>query len=163
MSYKPLTIKTLNIAGKKEAFKAMRLPIDGNPFNPDEVLVADLIRRGDSHAKCVRGVIVWAEMSFQAGWMIELDTYRHGREVLSTSSSMHNELKHLGGADLASKKQRDLVNKYYTQICTFSYQALRRIWIERRKHRHPDWQIFCDWVETLPDFGTLIIPEKGGK
>jgi hypothetical protein len=43
-----------------------------------------------------------------------------------------------------------------------SYQALRRIYKQRRHHRHPDWQVFCkDFIEKLPDFDTLIYPEGG--
>jgi len=158
--YRPLEIETLEIAGFGPTFEAMRLPIKGKAIHSDKELAKKLIRRGDSHAKCIRGITVWAKMSFQVGWMIELDTYRIGREVLSTSSSMHNELKELSGVDLIEQKQNDLPDKVYTQICTFSYQTLRRIWKERRKHKHLDWQLFCDWIETLPEFDTLIIPEK---
>lgn len=156
--YKELKIKTLEVAGKKHAMRAMRLPKNGTPTNKDTDLAKILIKRGNSHAKCIRGIIVWVEIEMQAGFMIELDTYRIGREVLSTSSSMHNELKDLSGAALAGQKQKDLENKVYIQCFMISYQTLRKIWIERRKHRHPDWQIFCDWIETLPDFNVLIIP-----
>lgn len=33
---------------------------------------------------------------------------------------------------------------------TTNYQQLKTIYGQRRHHRLPDWQMFCDWVETLP-------------
>lgn len=27
---------------------------------------------------------------------------------------------------------------------------LRQIYHQRRNHELPDWQEFCDWIETLP-------------
>lgn len=31
-----------------------------------------------------------------------------------------------------------------------NYRCLKNIYHQRRHHRLPDWQVFCDWVETLP-------------
>jgi len=157
--YKPLKAELLNWAGEAESLRAMRLPKQG-VVNDDETLARKLVRGGSSHAKFSRGIVYWIEYSFQVGFMIELDTYRVGREVLSTSSSMHNELKLLEGDELAEQKQIDLPDKYYTQIAMFSAQCLRKIYGERRNHRHTDWQRFCDFIETLPGFTTYIMPEK---
>lgn len=33
-----------------------------------------------------------------------------------------------------------------------NYRCLKNIYSQRRHHRLPDWQIFCDWCETLPYF-----------
>lgn len=153
--YKPLKIQLLNYSGANESLKAMRLPKAGI-VNSDYKLSRKLIKEGTSQAKFSRGTIYWLEYDMQAGFFLELDTYREGREVLSTSSSMHNELKHLSGEELAEQKQIDLVDKVYTQIATYSAQVLRKIYIERRKHRHPDWQIFCDFIETLPGYNQFI-------
>lgn len=91
--------------------------------------------------------------------MLEFETYRYGVECLSTSSTMHGELKCLRGPELAAQKQAGLPEKVYVRRLKISYQALRRMYRARRKHRHPDWQIFCDWVEILPYFDKLIMPE----
>ena len=93
--------------------------------------------------------------------MIELDTYRIGVETLSTSSSMFMDLSGLKGEALATQKQADLPLKYYHRTMLASYQALRRMYLQRRRHRHPDWQIFCNWIETLPHFELLINPPTG--
>ncbi len=172
--YKPLEIETEEIGGFMPSMKAMRKPkgtksdsfIDYEdhmaPFvlgDGDADLAGRLIRAGNDHAKAMRGIIVWVEMRFTVGWMIELVTYRIGTEDLSTSSSMHNELKNLRGYALAEQKQQDLVDKVYDRSEHFSYQALRSIYKARRNHRHPDWRIFCKWIEGLPHFDKLIYPE----
>jgi hypothetical protein len=82
---------------------------------------------------------------------------RNGISVwCGNSSAMHGELKGLKGKELAEQKQKDLPEKVYTRILTISYQALRHMYKARRNHRHPDWQIFCDMIETLPYAGELI-------
>lgn len=160
MIYTELKPRLLSCHGYEESIEAMRLPKDGKAIKSDEDLAVGLVKAGGSHSKFSRGIIYWIRLEFQVGFMIELDTYRHGREVLSTSSSMHNELKKLSGPELAERKQLDLPEKVYIQIATYSAQCLRKIYIERRKHRHPDWQRFCDFIESLPYFGTLICPES---
>lgn len=172
--YQPLKIETMEVAGFMPSIRGMRKPkgtvVDSfvdyedytNPFilgDSDADLAGRLIRAGNDHAKAMRGIIVWVEMKFMVGWMIEFVTYRIGTEDLSTSSTMHNELKELSGYQLAEQKQKDLVNKVYERSEHFSYQALRGIYRARRRHRHPDWRIFCRWIEELPYFDKLIFPE----
>lgn len=165
--YKPLEIKKHEVNGILWAMEAMRLPKNskgdswepgylGNPGPKDLRLASNLIKSGDDHAKAMRGIVVWMEIELQVGFMIEFETYRHGVECLSTSSSMHGELKCLKGEALAEQKQADLPEKVYTRILTISYQALRHIYKARRHHRHPDWSIMCDWIETLPYSDELI-------
>lgn len=161
--YKPLEVSLLSVCGLQESIRAMRLPKDRQKENhtkaEDMGLAIRLIKAGADHAKFQRGVIAYVELKMQAGFMIEFETYRHGVECLSTSSSMHNELKMLQGSELADQKQKDISTKVYTRIVTVSYQALRNMYKARRTHRHPDWKIFCAFVETLPHFCWLIYPE----
>lgn len=160
--YHPLRIRLLEVAGIDHALSAMRNPhMSHDRATPasDLALAAKLIRAGDEHAKAIRGVIAWFEMDMQAGWMIELDTYRIGVETLSTSSTMHIDHRGLTGPALAEAKQAHLPDVIYHRTMLASYQALRRIYQQRRHHRHPDWHIFCDFIEALPQFDMLIFPE----
>jgi len=172
--YKPLKPSEMNVYGITEAMEAMRLPkgTEGDSFYAfegdyiigpkDADLAKRLIRAGNDHAKAMRGIVAYIKLeSLQVGFMIELETYRIGIECLSTSSAMHGELKLLSGPELAEQKQADLCTKTYTRILTASYQALRSIYRSRRKHRHPDWRIFCAFIEELPYFDDLIFPEAG--
>lgn len=167
MSYVPLKAKWMAVYGVMESLEAMRLPKqsegDSSTFiigREDAKLISSLIRGGDSHAKAIRGVIAWIRVEMQTGFMIEFETHRHGVECLSTSSTMHNELRGMSGPELAEQKQAGLPDKVYTRILTASYQALRNMYLLRRNHRHPDWQIWCNFIETLPHFDILIMPRS---
>jgi len=37
-----------------------------------------------------------------------------------------------------------------------NYRCLKNIYEQRRTHRLPDWQVVCDWIETLPLAAELI-------
>jgi len=168
MSYKPLEVQIRLVAGIYESLEDMRLPhtenytIDRNAdiSVEDLLLAAHLVLAGDDHAKAMRGIMVWFRLKMQVGFMIEFETYRHGVECLSTTSTMHNELRRLSGIELAEAKQAGLSEKVYTRGVVMSYQALRHIYKARRKHRHPDWQIFCKNIELLSFFDYLIYPEN---
>lgn len=167
MSYKPLEIlEWTGPYGLDESLDAMRLPKksegDSGPGRiglEDFKLAGSLILAGDDHAKAMRGIDVHIKLALQVGFMIEFETYRFGVECLSTSSSMHGELRKLVGPELAEQKQADLAEKVYIRRLKISYQALRRMYRARRNHRHPDWPIFCNFIETLPYFAILIMPE----
>ena len=163
--YKPLEIVTQEVCGFAPAFRAMRNPWMSHEkadWGSDVKLARKLILAGDEQAKALRGVIVYAEMKAQIGWIVEFDTYRIGIETLSTSSTMHLDFKGMKGPELASAKQENLPNVVYQRGIMASYQALRRVYKQRRNHRHPDWRVFCEWIESLPGFTDLIWPEHQG-
>lgn len=45
-----------------------------------------------------------------------------------------------------------LLPSSYDQMRTmmFSYEALSKIWHERKDHKLNEWHTFCQWIETLP-------------
>lgn len=89
-------------------------------------------------------------------------------EVLEEKIAIYNSL-------LAKKKQNEEVSEeeikearlsmLYNipsgfELCggmTTNYQQLKTIYQQRRHHVLPDWQMFCDWCETLPMFKELCI------
>ncbi len=162
LNYKPLNIDLLEVVGVDHSLRAMRLPHSQKKRKSSQEDMHDagkLIKRGDDHAKAIRGIHAYFEIKMQAGFMMQLDTYKVGVQTLSTSSTMHNELKGLKGGELAEAKQAGLIDHVYTRIAMFSYQALRNMYLARRGHRHPDWLIFCAMIRELPYFQELIIPE----
>lgn len=167
MTYIPLKVELCNVYGSDEALEAMRLPkqskgdsiLQGQVGSKDAKLAQSLILAGDDHAKAMRGILAYVRVHMQVGFMVEFETYTMGVTILSTSSSMHGELRGLAGPELAEQKQADLPEKIYIRMAFFSYQVLRRMYRARRGHRHPDWQIWRDFIETLPNFDKLIMPE----
>lgn len=178
-----IEIKALEISGFRSVFEALRLPfgkecrsetsflfdqidnqVKGN-YNvkindKDLTLLSTLVKRGDEHAKAIRGLIVYAEISAPVWFYRELETYKVGRERMSSESTMHIECKGLSGEELEMAKDRIPMGHIQKSVDWFSYQTLRRIYFQRRNHRLPMWHDFCDWIKTLPFAEELILCER---
>lgn len=176
-----IEIKTLEIVGLASVLKALRLPFGKESrskvdcygsagYEPlmlqyeskcfidekDLLLLSTLVKRGDSHAKCLRGLIVYAEIEASIYWWVEAETYRAGHERLSSQSTMHVDAKGLVGDELVKVKSEIPMGKPLKKIDFFSYQCLRNIVIQRSNHRLPEWKTFIDWARTLPFANELI-------
>lgn len=182
-----INIKTIEIAGLASTLQALRLPFgkecrsechwDGtinSDYEPpmfqtecscfinekDLQLMSTLVKRGDEHAKALRGIVVYASIEAPIWFYRELETYRIGRERLSSESTMHVECKGLSGEELESAKDNIPMGHIQKTVDLFSYPTLRRIYKQRHNHRLPMWHDFCAWIESLPFFDTLIMPDK---
>ncbi len=176
-------VSTLEIAGFASVLAALRLPFGKEMrseaswkmsdvdeqikfqssfcIDPrDLILMSTLIIRGDEHAKAIRGLQVYASIEAPIWFYRELETYRVGRERLSSESTMHIDCKGLNGEELMKTKDEIPSGKIQKTIDCFSYQTLRRIYFQRRNHRLPVWHEFCEWIESLPYASELIIVEK---
>jgi hypothetical protein len=177
-------IKTLEVAGFASAVQALRLPFKkecrSEVFNkyyadgqsePREVfcqssvfldskdlhLMSVLIKRGDEHAKVLRGIVAYAEIEAPIWFYRELETYRIGRERLSCESTMHCECKGLSDEELEKAKDEIPMGHLQKTVDMYSYQSLRRIYAQREKHRLPMWKEFRKWIESLPLAEELIL------
>ena len=128
-----------------------------NIHNKDLALMQILVKRGDEHAKVVRGIMVWARIKAPVYFTRELETYRAGRERLSSSSTMHQECQGLSGEELQRAKAELPMGTEQDFVDVYSYQTLRRIVAQRHDHRLPEWHQFIDWVRTLPFAEELIL------
>ena len=179
-----IKINTIEIAGLGSVLQALRLPFgkecrSHGSFHietfekdlfithahsvineKDMHLLSTLVKRGDEHAKCIRGLIVYAEIEAPIWFYRELETYRAGRERLSSESTMHIDCKGLVGGELEKAKDDIPSGKVQKTIDMYSYQTLRRIYLQRRNHRLPMWHDFCRWIEGLPYAKELILVEK---
>lgn len=177
-----IQIKTLEIAGFKSVLESLRLPygkecrsetsflfdrienkvkvsysVDIN--EKDLLLLSTLVNRGEEHGKCIRGLIVYAEITMPRFMWVEMDTYRVGTERLSSESTMHIQGKGLSTEELVKMKSELTEGTMQKRIQMFSYQTLRRIYFQRRNHRLPMWHDFCEWIESLPYAKELITLE----
>lgn len=178
-----MDIQTLEVAGLFPALEALRLPFglsvrsrcisnvlhyDGTADNTwssasrialdekDLSLMRTLVKRGDEHAKTVRGIVVYAKITAPVYWFIEEETYRAGHERLASESTMHIDCRGLGGEELQRAKAEIPMGKMLTKVDMFSYQCLRNMCRQREGHRLPEWKTFIDWVRTLPLADELI-------
>lgn len=122
----------------------------------DLTLMQTLVKRGDEHAKVVRGIMVWAKITAPVYWWCEEETYRMGHERLASESTMHIDCRGLAGSELQEAKSAIPMGKELTKVDMFSYQALRKIVAQRHNHRLPEWHLFIDWIKTLPLAKELI-------
>lgn len=106
-----MKIETLETAGFSPAFKGMRNPYDSwaksdskiDPFS-DELMIGQadhglalrLIHAGPEHAKFLRQIVVWADVTAPLYWWKEADTYRLGAEK-NSCSTMHSVHKQAFG------------------------------------------------------------------
>ena len=122
----------------------------------DLSLMQTLVKRGDEHAKVVRGINVWAKITAPVYFWAEAECYRAGHERLASESTMHIDCRGLTGQELQRAKAQIPMGKELTKVDMFSYQTLRRIIIQRHNHRLPEWHQFIDWIKTLPLAEELI-------
>jgi len=130
------------------------------PDSKDINLLGTLVKRGDEHAKVLRGVMVWCEINAPRYWWQEMDTYRVGAERLSSESTMHIEGKGMSEEELIKMKEELPEGHMQKRVWMFSYQTLRRIYFQRKDHRLPQWRMFCAWIETLPFAKEFITVEN---
>ena len=93
----------------------------------DLTLMQTLVKRGDEHAKVVRGIMVWAKITAPVYWWCEEETYRMGHERLASESTMHIDCRGLSGSELQEAKSAIPMGKELTKVDMFSYQALRKM------------------------------------
>lgn len=80
-------------------------------------------------------------------------------EIMKEKVAEYNALEDKGTEE-AKKKYLEILytnpcGMYLTARMTTNYQQLKTIYQQRRNHRLPEWQTFCDWCETLPSFMEL--------
>lgn len=93
------------------------------------------------------------------------------REKIDAYNDIEDALKnHASGfADSEIKEMVDENKQRYLEILysnpsgmkltagmTTNYRQLKTIYSQRRNHRLPEWQAFCDWIETLPHSEFII-------
>lgn len=82
-------------------------------------------------------------------------------DVLRAKANEYNRLVEVKAAPELIKKAR--LEMLYNVPSGFelkaamvtNYRQLKTIYQQRRNHILPDWQMFCDWIETLPLFMEL--------
>lgn len=86
--------------------------------------------------------------------------------VLNEKINEYNRLLRVQNASKEILKQARLEMLYnipsgfeLTAAMTTNYRQLKTIYQQRRNHALPDWQCFCNWIESLPRF--LELTQRG--
>ncbi len=84
------------------------------------------------------------------------------RDAYNQLQQQIRELEQKNENEKAAKLKEEAKTRYlevlYSNPCGFrlcarmttNYRQLKTIYHQRRTHRLPEWQAFCDWIETLP-------------
>lgn len=133
---------------------------------------------GTGHDNFLNGIIVQFDLTCSNKMWTELQRY-HFIDFVSSQSTMHraarmnldeafNEYVHpaikdvcLGLQDAYNAKPSPeaFLQLVYslpaglelTARMTTNYRQLKTIYHQRRDHRLPEWRVFCEWLEELPD------------
>lgn len=177
-----MKIELLEISGMVSALKALRLPYNKEPmseinntlfarngvFNQrnvinfdlegkDIALMQKLIISGDEHAKPLRGILAYLDITAPIDWWVEAETYEAGHQRLFSASTMNTEGRGLKGHALREELNKIPFGREVRKIDYFSYQTLRRIVRQRYNHRKEEWHFFIDAVRMLPYAEALIL------
>ena len=155
-----MKIELLETSGMVSALKALRLPYNKEPmseishtlfarggvFNQrnridfdlegkDIALMQKLIISGDEHAKPLRGILAYLDITAPIDWWVEAETYEAGHQRLFSASTMNTEGRGLKGHALREELNKISFGREVRKIDYFSYQTLRRIVRQRYNHR----------------------------
>ena len=132
---------------------------------------------GTAHNNFLSGITVRLDLTFSNKVWVEAERY-HFFQIVSSQSTMHRISRFdldESYVEYVDKRiigiMKELVDKYnetgdpedylrllYSNPAGFkltadistNYLQLKTIYQQRRNHRLPEWQAFCDWIETLP-------------
>ena len=177
-----MKIELLEISGMVSALKALRLPYNKEPMSEiehswherdgvfsqlnriyfdldgkDIALMQRLIISGDEHAKPLRGILAYLDITAPIDWWVEAETYEAGHQRLFSASTMNTEGRGLKGHLLREELNKISFGREVRKIDYFSYQTLRRIVRQRYNHRKAEWHFFIDAVRKLPYAEELIL------
>lgn len=177
-----MKIELLEISGMVSALKALRLPYNKEPMSDinhtvyanvdvfrqhnridfdldrkDIALMQRLIIRGDEHAKPLRGILAYLDITAPIDWWVEAETYEAGHQRLFSASTMNTEGRGLKGHLLRAELNKISFGREVRKIDYFSYQTLRRIVRQRYNHRKEEWHYFINAVRMLPYANELIL------
>lgn len=177
-----MKIELLEISGMVSALTALRLPYNKEPMSDinhavyangdlfkqqnridfdlegkDIALMQKLIISGDEHAKPLRGILAYLDITAPIDWWVEAETYEAGHQRLFSASTMNTEGRGLKGHALRRELNSISFGREVRKIDYFSYQTLRRIVRQRYNHRKEEWHFFIDAVRMLPYAKELIL------
>jgi hypothetical protein len=177
-------VRILKVAGLEEVARWQRLPTGkldrADNLGPKDVaLMRKLVLAGDEHAKIMRMVVVWLLVKAPRYWWQQFDTYRVGVEKLSGSTmqtlmdgvtplsfapeTQWNSValihKLIKAGDFESAKASLPEGFLQERLVMASYQALRRMWLQRCGHKLKEWHAFLDALRALPLADELVFVE----
>ena len=142
---------------------------------------------GTAHDQMLTGIIAQFDLTFTVKAWTEAERY-HFFDFISSQSTMHriskfdltnqyseyvdkrmidimNELKDKYNE---TQNKKDYLRLLYSNPCGFkltaamttNFRQLKTIYYQRRNHRLPEWITFCNQLEEIPEFRSLVLGLK---
>ncbi len=139
---------------------------------------------GTGHCNFLKGIVVRFDLTFTNKAWVEAERY-HWFDIVSSQSTMHRMTKfdpyddYIDYVDTrVSDIMKELIDNYnieptnenYLKILytnpsgmlitadmVTNYLQLKTIYHQRKTHRLPEWQAFCNQLEELPLFKELVL------
>lgn len=188
-----MKIENTQVYGFLPSIKAMRNPMDswelsdtivleslhGSPFVSEQFLLGEkdarlsfkLSHAGGEHAKHLRMIHVWVDMTLPRYIWSEFDTYKYNTKV--SCSTMHklksrpltdddfengiheptlDFINNMIELDTPIEEIKNVLPEGFLQrrtVCT-NYAELLNIYKQRKYHKLSQWREICGWIESLP-------------
>jgi len=152
--------------------------------NTDRAVKLGRAEKGSGHDCYLKGILVSYYLTCPHYFWLQWQRY-HFHDIISSQSKMHklldmdleNQFNEKVTEDAKNLVEK-LLGKYKEGEIGFSevlsnvplgleltagvytnYLQLKSIYHQRRNHKLPEWQYFCDWIESLPLFTYLVLDE----
>lgn len=182
-----MKVENLKVYDLEESIKASKYPLAIDTEICDSSItdtVLNLSKADGGHNNFLKGINVSFDLTFSNKAWVEMERYKF-IDIVSSQSTMHRITKldirkqcneyvddRIIGVvmDLKHKYEVNQTPENYLKILynipsgfeltarvTTNYMCLRNIYKQRRNHRLPCWQGFCDWIKSLPYAKELIL------
>ena len=159
-----MKVTIIKEAGYEEALLGLSLSYNKDPKNMRSVAMK-LSSRDGGHNKFLESIVLWLDITAPRYWWQQFDTYRVG-VTKQSESTMHTVLKRkltqedfegpiltdtlealnqlIADKDFGRLKNELPEGFLQRRIVCLNYKVIRHIIRQRRTHRLPEWQMFCD-------------------
>lgn len=177
-----IRIERVEVSGLAEAIRASGFPKGNENISYDRAERLGSCKPGTGHDCYLKGIVVQADITAPQYWWLQFQRY-HFADIVSSESKMHmimemdlesacNEYVHGTVINILMemidehKANPTLYNFQYVvanvpmglmlkaRIVT-NYLQLKTMYNQRKNHKLEEWDMFCKWMDELPDFIAL--------
>jgi len=178
-----MKVTILKEAGVEEALLGLSLSYN-QPIEKMKAVADKLAHKDPSESKFLRFITVWLDITAPRYWLIEMDTYKVGKEQLS-ESTMHTLMRGIRrsedyvpetsilsigvvndaiwAGDFARAKANLPEGFLQRRIVCTNYQTLGRIISQRKNHKLSEWREFIRAILTQVEHPEWLPKYPGGE
>ncbi len=176
-----MKIENVGVYGLDEAVQASGLPMlaEDSGYKQSYARAKKLgsCRPGSGHDCYLKGILVAADITAPQYWWLQFQRY-HFADIVSSQSKMHRlfqmdldtqlspgvtqaakealieamEAYHEGGMAYSDMMANVPMGLMLKARITTNYLQLKTMHQQRKSHKLQEWQVFCDWIVSLPRF-----------